>query len=240
MKIALVGLPSSGKSSIINSLVGKRLAQSGVCRTTTGVKIYPGLVSDDGVKFEIYDLPGIADIEETEYNFDKMIFDTIEKCNLVFWVSDIIKAFITNHEKKEFEKVKNYIDNLTLTKGVAIQFVILLSKVNENIITTEYATQPVNSIPLVELPDPRSSAQIVTNKAYDDFVTTRFKSFQNEHPKMDEDSIMDLIHDAWATQLVENDNLELEIEEDTTIHDIYQKNKISISFFRYRVIQCIR
>ena len=33
--IALAGLPSSGKSTIINSLVSKRLLQSGLARTTT-------------------------------------------------------------------------------------------------------------------------------------------------------------------------------------------------------------
>ena len=37
--ISFVGLPSSGKSSIINSLVLKRLLQSGVCRTTTEFKL---------------------------------------------------------------------------------------------------------------------------------------------------------------------------------------------------------
>ena len=67
MDIALVGLPSSGKSSIINSLVGKRVVQSGVSRTTITAKLFDdNLVSDDNIKYKIYDLPGIADIDDID------------------------------------------------------------------------------------------------------------------------------------------------------------------------------
>lgn len=137
MDIALVGLPSAGKSSVINSLLGKRMAQSGVSRTTTEVKLYDNLISDDDIKYKIYDLPGIADIEDKDNKFDTLIFDTICKCNMVIWVSDIIKSFITNHEMKEFEKIQNYIKQLGLKEGISIQLIILLSKVDKNLIIKE-------------------------------------------------------------------------------------------------------
>jgi small GTP-binding protein len=132
MNIALVGLPSCGKSSIINSLIGKRVAQSGVSRTTTDVKLYEELTSDDNCMFNIYDLPGIADIEDKDNKFDDLIFETIKKCNMVIWVSDIIKAFITNHEMQEFDKIRNYINGLAFNDNLAIQFVVMLSKVDIN------------------------------------------------------------------------------------------------------------
>lgn len=133
MKIALVGLPSSGKSSIINSLIGKRMAQSGVSRTTTKPTLYTGLVSDDSIQFDIYDLPGLADIDDSTDKFDTMIYDTIPKCNLVFWVSDINKAFLTNHELDEFNKLKEYIGKISAEKGIGIQLSIILSKMDRNI-----------------------------------------------------------------------------------------------------------
>lgn len=133
MNIALVGLPSAGKSSIINSLIGRRIAQSGVSRTTTESKLYENLISDDKINYKIYDLPGIADIEDNENKFDTLIFDIIKKCNIVFWVSDIIKSFITNHEMKEFIKIQNHIKNLGSKEGIPIQLVILLSKVDKNL-----------------------------------------------------------------------------------------------------------
>ena len=133
MNSVLIGLPSSGKSSIINSLVGKRVAQSGISRTTTDVKLYDDLISDDNINFKIYDVPGIADIEDNQNNFDTLIFDTIKKCNLVIWVSDIIKSFITNHEMNEFNKIKKHIKNLELNEGLPIQLIILLSKVDKEL-----------------------------------------------------------------------------------------------------------
>lgn len=133
MNICLVGLPSAGKSSIINSLIGKRKAQSGVSRTTTTQVLFEKCVSDDDVKYNIYDLPGIADVEDTDFKYDQVIFDTIKKCNLVIWVSDISKAFITNHEKKEFEKIKDYIDKIAIENGIPVQLVILLSKVDKEL-----------------------------------------------------------------------------------------------------------
>lgn len=131
--IALVGLPSAGKSSIINSLVGKRVAQSGATRTTREAKLYSDLTSDDGIKYNIYDLPGIADIDDQENKFDTIIFSTIKKSNLVLWVSDISKSFITNHEMKEFEKVRAYINQLGKTEGLPIKLAILLSKADKQV-----------------------------------------------------------------------------------------------------------
>ena len=45
--IAFIGLPSSGKSSIINSLIGKRILESGICRTTTEYNLLDNIIDDD-------------------------------------------------------------------------------------------------------------------------------------------------------------------------------------------------
>ena len=62
--VGFVGLPCAGKSTIINALAGKRVLESGVCRTTTEACLVGSLnivgapkwvetdlVSDDGVEF---------------------------------------------------------------------------------------------------------------------------------------------------------------------------------------------
>ena len=36
--VGVAGLPSAGKSSMINSLVGKRILHTGICRTTKDVR----------------------------------------------------------------------------------------------------------------------------------------------------------------------------------------------------------
>ena len=83
--VSFVGLPSSGKSSIINSLVFKRLLQSGICRTTTKFKLIDDYIIDDNNnKFKVYDFPGICDSEEKDNNiFNNLTYKHINKSNLI-------------------------------------------------------------------------------------------------------------------------------------------------------------
>jgi hypothetical protein len=131
--VAFIGLPSSGKSSIINSLLNKRVLQSGVCRTTIEQKeLDEFIIDDDNNKFKVIDLPGICDSEETDTKFTDMTLAYISNANLIFWVSDVSKAFITTHEVNEYNKVKIYLNKLTYETGTIYDISIILSKCNMN------------------------------------------------------------------------------------------------------------
>lgn len=132
--IAFVGLPSSGKSSIINSLVLKRLLQSGVCRTTTEFKqIEQEITDDNNNKFKVIDLPGICDSEENNINFNDLTYAHITNSNLIIWTSDVNKTFITTHEVDEYNKLKNYIKNIGEKTGTLYHIIIMLSKCDKEI-----------------------------------------------------------------------------------------------------------
>lgn len=145
--IGFVGLPSAGKSTMLNSLIGRRQLHSGVRRTTTDVKVVgeanpfaeivdedhfvkTALVSDDGVKYVALDLPGVADLENKsdEVDFDKMTQEWIVRCDIVLWVSDIKTSFLTKHEKEEFDKVHATLKEHTRTTGKHHEVGIVLSK----------------------------------------------------------------------------------------------------------------
>jgi predicted GTPase len=73
--VSFVGLPSSGKSSIINSLVFMRVMQTGVCRTTTEYKkLDVDIYDDSNNKFKVIDLPGLSDSEEKDTKFNDLTY----------------------------------------------------------------------------------------------------------------------------------------------------------------------
>ena len=130
MKICLIGLPSSGKSSIVNSLCFKRVSTTGISRTTLEPTLYESLKSDDGIDFDIIDLPGINDTLDMNNHYDKVAIDTIRTVDLVIWVSDVIKAFTTSYEKLEFERIRKHIKEIMVNEGISVQLIILLSKMD--------------------------------------------------------------------------------------------------------------
>jgi GTPase Era involved in 16S rRNA processing len=135
--VTFVGLPSSGKSSIINSLVFKRILQSGVCRTTIEHKLIDEDVTDDnGNTFRVIDLPGICDSEDNndnQNNFTELTYAHITNSNLIIWVSDVNKAFITTHEVDEYNKLKKHIKDIEDQTGTIYHIAIMLSKCDKNI-----------------------------------------------------------------------------------------------------------
>ena len=146
--VGFVGLPCAGKSTAINSVAGKRVLQSGVCRTTTvatvvgtkdcavaGAKnvILPNaLVSDDGVEFCAIDLPGIAEAENTgsgsEGDFTALALKWASRCDVVVWVTDARTALMTTHETRELIEMRRALERIADEDGRLFQFCILLAK----------------------------------------------------------------------------------------------------------------
>ena len=130
--VAFAGLPSSGKSSLINSLLGVRTLKSGICRTTTEVNIITDEIKDDDNNiFNVIDLPGICDSEEKDDSFNKLTYEYITKANLICWCSDVRNAFLTSHEVLEFNKLKEYLNKKSYENNKLYELDIILTKCSE-------------------------------------------------------------------------------------------------------------
>ena len=141
LTVGFAGLPSAGKSTMINALAGKRVLESGICRTTTEVCVVGAtntvgaqkwaptkLESDDGVEFCALDLPGICDAEDATGSFDAVTREWATKCDVVFWVTDAHSAFLTTHEAREYAALRTAIQEKADEDGTLYQFCIVLAK----------------------------------------------------------------------------------------------------------------
>jgi hypothetical protein len=138
--VGFIGLPSAGKSTMINALAGKRVLESGVCRTTTDVCVVGArnegsakwvqteLKSDDGVEFCAVDLPGICDAEDTESAFDALTLEWAAKCDVIVWVTDARTAFSTKHESAAVARIRESIQAKADDDGSLYQFLVVLTK----------------------------------------------------------------------------------------------------------------
>ena len=126
--IAFIGLPSSGKSSIINSLIDKRILEFGICRTTTEYNLLDYIIEDN--KFQVMDLHGICDSEEHNVNFNELTNKHIINANLIIWISDVNKVFITTYKVNEYNRI---LDDASNETGKLYYLIIMLSKCDKNI-----------------------------------------------------------------------------------------------------------
>eukprot|EP01013_Petalomonas_cantuscygni_P044018 TRINITY_DN8658_c0_g4_i1.p1 TRINITY_DN8658_c0_g4~~TRINITY_DN8658_c0_g4_i1.p1 ORF type:complete len:591 (-),score=100.45 TRINITY_DN8658_c0_g4_i1:199-1971(-) len=144
--LAFIGNPSAGKSTMLNALAGRRLCQTGMSRTTLTPTLvgsanrfgfYPERFkecqfrSDDGVAFDVLDLPGIADAEDTKREFDDITEAWAPQADVIFWVSDAATAFTSRHEKSEFDKLLDMLKRNSIDTGTHYDVAIILSKFNE-------------------------------------------------------------------------------------------------------------
>ena len=146
LKIAFIGKVSSGKSSIINSLLGGFYSSVSLLRDTD--KIYEYKISNNESlssdeihsnffpKITLLDYPGIDDSLDPERKFYKMFLDTYHNANVIVYVTDAYKAFIDQSEFDLFKEIKQHIDDHN-NKGEYIELIILVNKYHKEEIELE-------------------------------------------------------------------------------------------------------
>ncbi|MBW4599645.1 MAG: 50S ribosome-binding GTPase [Calothrix sp. FI2-JRJ7] len=98
----LVGRTGVGKSSTVNSLIGKKIAQVGDYEATTmGVEAYNSQVN--GVNFTVFDTPGLCDDFEEADNDEKyleLMQSKVKQIDSMWFVSRLDEARVTADEKR--------------------------------------------------------------------------------------------------------------------------------------------
>jgi GTPase SAR1 family protein len=202
-KICLVGLPSSGKSTFVNSICNKRIIQSGVDRTTTNIthlssdlddsianNIKIDVLSDDGFKFELIDLPGVSDSQDVKKEYDDLAEKYVYESDIIIWVSDSRTAFVHAYEKEYFDKLYEKIQNYCVQKGSYKRICILLSKY-------EYSGK---------LSSKNTNGQRKKHDEIDDDEDTSYEDIANRVMKMYENKNIHIMKYSSFSKIINNRN----------------------------------
>lgn len=105
----LVGRTGVGKSSPVNSLMGKSIAQVGHYEPTTmGVESYDSEIN--GIDFTVIDTPGLCDDLEEEGNDEKYLErmrSKVEQIDSMWFVSRLDETRVTADEKRGIKLISN-------------------------------------------------------------------------------------------------------------------------------------
>ena len=88
-EVLLIGLPNSGKSSLVNALSGKKVSIIGSTPNTTRDKVSSTIKRNDKV-FNISDLPGyLENPDELNIKFQNKLKEYLNEAKIIMFVIDV-------------------------------------------------------------------------------------------------------------------------------------------------------
>lgn len=128
-KVVIVGLSSISKSAFISSILKKRLLPPNIHNSSLeNNNIVYDVMDDDNNIFQLINLPDICDTKNIDETFIKMAYNKLIESNLVIFVSDIEKAFLTSHEVNAYYKIKDILHKHQERTSTIHHITIMLSK----------------------------------------------------------------------------------------------------------------
>ena len=142
--VALVGLPSVGKSTLLNRLTGQEISETGAYEFTT-LEAVPGTMKYEGANIQIINLPGIISGASKGKGMGKQVLSVARGADLILVTVDIFNAkkHLDLIETELFhvgirinEKKPDVVIQKTEKGGIAVASTKKLTKIDEKTIKT--------------------------------------------------------------------------------------------------------
>jgi len=138
--IVIIGLPSVGKSTLLNALTGSKSSVGAFQFTTTTV--VPGILDYRGAKIQMLDLPGIIKGASSGKGLGKRILSVARSADIILLVLDIFQPYHENVLVNELsnigirlnQKPPNILIEKSSTGGIAIAQQVKLKKMSEKLV----------------------------------------------------------------------------------------------------------
>lgn len=149
--IVLIGLPSVGKSTLLNRLTGAKSAVGAFQFTTTTV--VPGMMEHRGAKIQILDLPGIIKGASTGRGLGKRVLAVAKSADLVLIVLDVFQPYHEEVIRTELgnigirldQKPPDIVIEKTGNGGISISQQVSLTKMSDNLMKDILRVYGVNN-----------------------------------------------------------------------------------------------
>jgi uncharacterized protein len=138
--VVLLGLPSVGKSTLLNRLTGAKSAVGAFQFTTTTV--VPGMMEYRGAKIQVLDLPGIIKGASTGKGLGKRVLSVAKSADLVLIILDVFQPYHEEVVRTELGNIGIRLDqkppNIVIEKtgdgGLAVSQQVPMTKMPVNLL----------------------------------------------------------------------------------------------------------
>lgn len=138
--VVFIGLPSVGKSTLLNKLTGSRSAVAAYKFTT--LTVVPGMLEYRGARIQILDLPGIIEGASKGKGLGKRILAVARSADLVILVLDVFQPYHENVLRTELgnigirldQKPPNIVIEKAPTGGIAVAQQVKLTSMSEKLL----------------------------------------------------------------------------------------------------------
>ena len=105
LRILVTGKTGQGKSTLINGILGARVATegAGAKRCTTKVKMHSKTIK--GVPIKVFDSPGLQDRTANEEEYIQGMRDTCQELSLIIYATKMINTRLTDDDKNAMLKL---------------------------------------------------------------------------------------------------------------------------------------
>ncbi|HEY8109374.1 MAG TPA: GTP-binding protein [Candidatus Nitrosotenuis sp.] len=138
--VVFIGLPSVGKSTLLNKLTGSRSAVAAYQFTT--LTVVPGILDYRGARIQVLDLPGIIEGASKGKGLGKRILSVARNADLVLLILDVFQPYHEDVLRTELNNIGIRLDqkppNIVIEKaaigGISVAQQVKLTKLTEKLL----------------------------------------------------------------------------------------------------------